>query len=102
MPHVSGAGLMRRYVQVLQFFRPEHIAARYWRTYETVSPEAAWHTFLWNRVWANYCLRAGVFRKSALADTYPSEIPREEPLRPTLDLGAIVESVRPQLAIRLQ
>ncbi len=60
MPHVSGAGLMRRYVQVLQFFRPEHVAARYWRTRETVSPEAAWHTFLWNRVWTNYCLQRGV------------------------------------------
>ena len=58
MPHVTGAGLMKRYVQVLQFFRPEHVAARYWRTHETVSPEAAWHAFLWNRVWTNYCLRA--------------------------------------------
>jgi hypothetical protein len=74
---------MRRYFQVLQFFRPEAIAARYWRTYETVSPEAAWHTFLWNRVWANYCLRLGVFRQSPLADSYPDEIPRVEPLRPS-------------------
>src|SRR5579864_4009528 len=82
MPHVSGAGLMRRYVEVLQFFRPEHIAARYWRTLETVSPEAAWHTFLWNRVWSNYCLRSGVFRRSAFADLYPPQIPREIPIRP--------------------
>ncbi|MGE0449623.1 MAG: radical SAM protein [Vicinamibacterales bacterium] len=82
MPHVSGAGLMRRYVEVLQFFRPERIAERYWRTRETVSPEAAWHAFLWNRVWTNYCLRNGVFRKSSLADTYPAELPRAIPERP--------------------
>jgi radical SAM superfamily enzyme YgiQ (UPF0313 family) len=95
MPHVSGAGLMRRYVEVLQFFRPEHVAARYWRTYETVSPEAAWHAFLWNRVWSNYCLRGGVFRRSPLAETYVAELPREPPLRPTLDLGTIARSVQP-------
>ncbi|HEX4346154.1 MAG TPA: radical SAM protein [Vicinamibacterales bacterium] len=95
MPHVSGAGLMKRYVDVLQFFRPEHVAARYWRTYETVSPEAAWHTFLWNRVWSNYCLRQGAFRHAPLIDLYPSEMPREIPARPTLDLGTIVQSVRP-------
>lgn len=50
MPNISGAGLMRRYVEVLQFFRPERVVERYWRTRETVSPEAAWHAFLWNRV----------------------------------------------------
>jgi radical SAM superfamily enzyme YgiQ (UPF0313 family) len=82
MPHVTGAGLMRRYVEVLQYFRPERVADRYWRTYDTVSPEAAWHAYLWNRVWTNYCLRGGVFRKSPLADSYPAAIPREEPLRP--------------------
>jgi len=98
MPHVTGAGLMRKYVQVLQFFRPEHIAARYWRTYETVSPEAAWHTFLWNRVWTNYCLRAGAFRNAPLAATYPDELPREAPLRPTLDFGTIARSVQPPVA----
>ena len=95
MPHVTGAGLMRRYFQLLQYFRPDHIAARYWRTSETVSPEAAWHTFLWNRVWTNYCLRAGVFRRAPLADTYPLEMPRAAPLRPTLDHGTIARSVRP-------
>ena len=95
MPHVTGAGLMKRYVQLLQFFRPEHVAARYWRTYETVSPEAAWHAFLWNRVWTNYCLRGGAFRRAPLADIYPTQIPREPPLRPSLDLDTIVQSVRP-------
>jgi hypothetical protein len=94
MPHVSGAGLMRRYLQVLQFFRPEYVAARYWRTLETVSPEAAWHAFLWNRVWTNYCLQRGVFRNAPLADTYPAEIPREAPLRPSLDFGTIARSVQ--------
>jgi radical SAM superfamily enzyme YgiQ (UPF0313 family) len=79
MPHVTGAGLMRRYVEVLQYFRPERIAARYWRTCDTVSPDAAWHAFLWNRVWTNYGLRLGVFRKSPLADTYPVEVPRAVP-----------------------
>ena len=103
MPHVSGAGLMRRYVDVLQFFRPEHVAARYWRTYETVSPEAAWHTFLWNRVWSNYCLKSGAFKRSPLADFYPAEMPRAIPARPTLDLGTIAQSVRahqPAAAVR--
>lgn len=95
MPHVSGAGLMKRYVEVLQYFRPEHIAARYWRTHDTVSPEAAWHAFLWNRVWTNYCLHGGVFRKSPLAATYPTEIPREAPLRPLLDAAIIAESFLP-------
>jgi radical SAM superfamily enzyme YgiQ (UPF0313 family) len=98
MPHISGAGLMRKYVDVLQFFRPEHVAARYWRTYETVSPEAAWHTFLWNRVWSNYCLRQGAFRHSPLIDLYAAEMAREIPARPTLDLDTIVQSVRPHQA----
>ena len=101
MPHVTGAGLMRRYFQLLQYFRPDHVAARYWRTHETVSPEAAWHTFLWNRVWSNYSLRAGVFRNSPFADTYPTEIPREIPVRPTLDLGTISRSVRPLQASQI-
>jgi radical SAM superfamily enzyme YgiQ (UPF0313 family) len=95
MPHVTGAGLMRRYVEVLQYFRPEHIAARYWRTHETVSPEAAWHTFLWNRVWTNYCLKSGAFRKSPLVEMYPAELTREIPLRPILDVNTIARSVRP-------
>jgi radical SAM superfamily enzyme YgiQ (UPF0313 family) len=95
MPHITGAGLMRKYIQVLQYFRPEHVAARYWRTHDTVSPEAAWHAFLWNRVWTNYCLRGGVFRRSPLADTYPAAMPRKAPLRPSLDLGTIARSVQP-------
>lgn len=99
MPHITGAGLMRKYFQVLQFFRPEYVAARYWRTYQTVSPEAAWHTFLWNRVWSNYCLKAGVFRNAPLAETYPTEIPREAPLKPILDFGTIARSVQPPAAI---
>ena len=81
MPHVTGAGLMRKYFEVLQYFRPEHVAARYWRTHDTVSPEAAWHAFLWNRVWTNYCLRRGVFHRSPVADTYPAELPRAVPAR---------------------
>jgi radical SAM superfamily enzyme YgiQ (UPF0313 family) len=94
MPHVSGAGLMRRYVDLLQFFRPEHIAARYWRTHETVSPEAAWHAFLWNRVWTNYCMKQGVFRKAPLAETYPLEVPRAIPERPLMDIAMIAASLR--------
>ncbi len=81
MPHVTGAGLMRRYVQVLQFFRPDRIATMYWRTHDTVSPDAAWHTFLWNRVWTNYGLARGLFRHSPLADSYPEIVPREIPIR---------------------
>ncbi len=82
MPNVTGAGLMRRYFQVLQFFRPEHIAKVYWRTHDHVSPDAAWHTFLWNRVWTNYCLQRGLYRDSPLAASYPSEVAREIPTRP--------------------
>jgi radical SAM superfamily enzyme YgiQ (UPF0313 family) len=89
MPNVTGAGLMRRYFEVLQYFRPERIAARYWRTYEAVSPEAAWHTFLWNRVWTNYCLRAGVFRRAPLAGAYPAEVPRGEPFKSIRDFRTI-------------
>jgi radical SAM superfamily enzyme YgiQ (UPF0313 family) len=89
MPHVTGAGLMRRYVEVLQYFRPEQVAARYWRTHDDVSPEAAWHAFLWNRVWMNYCLRSGVFRKSPLAESYPESLPREVPGRPTIASTAL-------------
>jgi radical SAM superfamily enzyme YgiQ (UPF0313 family) len=80
MPNVSGAGLMRRYFQVLQFFRPEHIAKVYWRTHDAVSPDAARHAFLWNRVWTNYCLQRGLYRDSPLAATYPIEVPRDVPV----------------------
>ena len=79
MPNVTGAGLMRKYLEVLQWFRPERVIARYWSTRAAVSPEAAWHTFLWNRVWSNYCMRAGVFRRSPLAATYQAAIPRAVP-----------------------
>ena len=82
MPNVTGAGLMRRYFQLLQFFRPEHVAKVYWRTHDHVSPDAAWHTFLWNRVWTNYCLQRGLYRDSPLAATYPSEVARDIPARP--------------------
>lgn len=81
MPHVTGAGLMKRYFEVLQFFRPENISRIYWRTHEKISPDAAWHTYLWNRVWSNYALRANLFKKSPLAHTYPSELPKCEPPR---------------------
>lgn len=94
MPHVTGAGLMRRYFQVLQFFRPEHIAELYWRTYEKVSPDAAWHTLLWNRVWTNYCLQRGLFRESPLAATYPREVPRQIPVRPLGDIDAVDHRIR--------
>ena len=88
MLHVSGAGLMKRYFQVLQYFRPENISRLYWRTYHEVSPDAAWHVFLWNRVWSNYCLRANLFKHSPLASTYPREIPREPPPEPEALLRA--------------
>lgn len=88
MPHISGAGLMRKYIEVLQFFRPERVAERYWQTHDTVSPDAAWHAFLWNRVWTNYCLKNGAFRKSPLIDSYPAALPREIPARPTVEAGA--------------
>ena len=84
MKRISGAGLMRKYVEVLQYFRPERVAERYWRTCETVSPEAAWHAFLWNRVWTNYCLKIGAFRQSPLAETYPVALPRAIPERPVV------------------
>ncbi|HEV8612414.1 MAG TPA: radical SAM protein, partial [Gemmatimonadales bacterium] len=82
MLNVSGAGLMKRYFEVLQFFRPEHLAELYWRTYHEVSPDAAWHVFRWNRVWSNYCLRANLFKRSPLAASYPRELPLEPPPEP--------------------
>ncbi len=90
MPNITGAGLMRRYFQLLQFFRPEHIAKVYWRTHDHVSPDAAWHTFLWNRVWTNYCLPRGLYRDSPLADTYPAEVPRDIPIKPIPAADTIV------------
>jgi len=89
MPNVTGAGLMRRYVQVLQFFRPENIAKVYWRTLDHVSADAAWHTFLWNRVWTNYCLTRGLYRDSPVAALYPAEVPRAVPVRPIVQYGTI-------------
>lgn len=89
MPNVTGAGLMRRYFQVLQFFRPENIAKVYWRTHDHVSADAAWHTFLWNRVWTNYCLSRGLYRDSPLAALYPDEVPRVVPIRPIVQYGTI-------------
>lgn len=84
MPNISGAGLMRKYVEVLQYFRPERVAERYWKTHDTVSPDAAWHAFLWNRVWTNYCLKNGAFRKSPLFESYPESIARAVPERPAV------------------
>jgi radical SAM superfamily enzyme YgiQ (UPF0313 family) len=86
MPNVTGAGLMRKYIELLQWFRPEHVIARYRKTHATVSPAAAWHTFLWNRVWSNYCLRAGVFRRSPLGPTYQI-IPRAVPDGPAVTVA---------------
>ncbi|MFN7970741.1 MAG: radical SAM protein [Acidobacteriota bacterium] len=81
MPHVSGAGLMRRYFDVLQFFRPERVAELHRRTASDVSPDAAWHAYLWNRAWTNFGLRNGVFRKSPRAASYPAAMPRVAPDR---------------------
>ncbi len=84
MPNISGAGLMRKYVEVLQYFRPERVAERYWKTHDDVSPDAAWHAFLWNRVWTNYCLKNGAFRKSPLFEAYPESMARAVPERPAI------------------
>jgi radical SAM superfamily enzyme YgiQ (UPF0313 family) len=81
MPNVTGAGLMKRYFQLLQFFRPEHVSELYWRTHDRVSPDAAWHALLWNRVWTNYCLPRGLFRESPFAALHPAGIGREVPAR---------------------
>ncbi len=86
MKHISGAGLMRKYIEVLQYFRPERVAERYWQTHDTVSPEAAWHALLWNRVWTNYCLKIGAFRHAPMADRYPASIPRAVPERPAVSV----------------
>ena len=62
----------------------------YWRTHDHVSPEAAWHTFLWNRVWTNYCLSRGLYRDSPLAALYPAEVPRDSSRSdPSLTAGTI-------------
>lgn len=88
MPHVSGAGLMKRYFEVLQYFRPEHVAELYHRTRIQVNEDAAWHAFLWNRVWTNYGLARGIFRRSPAASTYPAAMPRTAPPAPALALQA--------------
>lgn len=79
VPNVTGAGLMKRYFELLQWFRPEHVTEVYWRTHDQVSADAAWHAYLWNRTWTNYALRANVFRRSPLAVSYPAELPRAVP-----------------------
>jgi radical SAM superfamily enzyme YgiQ (UPF0313 family) len=75
MPHVSAAGLMKRYFELFQFFRPERVRRLYERTFETVSPDAARHAYLWNRAWCNYGLRQRLFRRAPLAAAYPAELP---------------------------
>ena len=99
MPHVSGAGLMRKYVDVLQFFRPEHVAAR-------VLADAR-HGFARGRV-AHVPLEprlvellsspGGVQRTRRSSICIRPEMPREVPVRPSLDLDTIVQSVRPHQA----
>jgi radical SAM superfamily enzyme YgiQ (UPF0313 family) len=75
LPQVTGAGLLRRYFKVLQWFRPENVARAYWRTFDRVSPEAAWHAYRWNRAWCNYGLGTGLFRHSPYAASYPEALP---------------------------
>jgi radical SAM superfamily enzyme YgiQ (UPF0313 family) len=77
MPHVSGARLMAKYFEVLQYFRPERVAARYGRTRDTVSPDAARHAYLWNRAWTNYGLSHNLFRRAPLAAEYPAALAEE-------------------------
>jgi hypothetical protein len=79
MPGVSGARLMRHYVDLLQFFHPDRVRDRYWRTHDTVSPDAARHAYLWNRGWTNYCVRSGWLRDWPRGGP---EIPRDPPERP--------------------
>lgn len=73
-PNTTGAGLMRRYFEVLQFFRPERVEALYRRTSVEVGPDAARHTWLWNRTWTNFSLRHGLFKRAPLAATYPPSL----------------------------
>lgn len=79
VPGVSGARLMRHYVDLLQFFHPDRVRDRHWRTHDTVSADAAWHAYLWNRGWTNYCIRTGWLRDWPRSG---SELPREPPARP--------------------
>lgn len=84
MPNVTAAGLMKRYFELFQFFRPERVLDRYRRTATSVSADAAFHAFHWNRAWTNYGLRHGLFRRSPLAASYPAALP----IQPTGALGA--------------
>ena len=102
MPNVTGAGLMRRYVASAAVLPSRtHRRALLADIRDRVA-EAAWHVYLWNRVWTNYCLRNGAFNRAPLAETYPVEVPRDVPLRPTLDLGTIARSVQPRRAVQPQ
>jgi radical SAM superfamily enzyme YgiQ (UPF0313 family) len=80
---VTGAGLMQRYFKVLQYFRPDNVVRAYWRTFDGVSPEAAWHAYRWNRAWCNYGLSTGLFRHSPHAASYPEVLPSRCPERST-------------------
>lgn len=76
MPRMTGAGLMRRYFEVLQFFRPENIARVEARTASEVSVDAAEHISHWNRAWTDYGLAHQLFRERyraprALAEAAP-------------------------------
>jgi radical SAM superfamily enzyme YgiQ (UPF0313 family) len=64
-PAMSAAGWMKRYFQVLQYFRPEHVRALHRRTTDRVSAEAAEHAWRWNRVWTNYAIGARILRDAA-------------------------------------
>ena len=70
---------MRRYFEVLQYFRPDHVESLYRRTYATVTPEAAEHAWLWNRTWTNFALKHGIFRRSPRAADYPAALPWQTP-----------------------
>jgi radical SAM superfamily enzyme YgiQ (UPF0313 family) len=64
-PNTTGANLMRRWFEVLQFFRPEHVEGVRARTARELGDEAARHAWLWNRTWTTFGERHGRFRRRA-------------------------------------
>lgn len=79
IPNASGARVMMRYFDLLQWFRPDRITERFARTHRTVSADAAWHAYQWNRTWSNYASERGIFRRTGNSyNRLPFDPPRLE------------------------
>jgi hypothetical protein len=71
------------------------VAERYWKTHDTVSPDAAWHAFRGTACGRTTAPKNGAFRKSELFESYPESIPRAIPSARRPD----VATCRPQTGL---